>query len=554
MRRVLMRTMYKVLEVGELVRPLTGVSFTGRHGSHRGLHNHAMSSRVGRCGTGQKFFWRAAACLALAAGGLLAEPGRAEARSGEVPESVSQAQNGEARCGRVRMPRVRGGARGGSRGGSRGSGGSEWKTSSGAELTSSQASLASHGFDTLSVGAQAGQAFVGVDGGEMWVMTRAVGSEGEGLAVARVPVDVPLGDVAEVMAERAGGSSDLLIDETTLAGLPPSAQRMAAGQQLTVLGRDGGRYRCIDVGEGTKDGWTRGRLALERLPGLYFRLDELFETGRLDELMKIEVDPDDIAVMPLLNNTDTLRVLEEGAVRLRTPERFDVEAVGDAMAQQRGKFLVLLGHMEHGAFKLRVKGKSVELPVAELEASAAAHDVTLIVLGCSSAKFTRATGASAPFNALTVAGRLVEELQRGRRELASLLHGLTGDDTKLVVSSATFNTARRRAEFQLRQQGARGRVMAGGVVIVSTGAVVTVAAAPRTGSSGEGPAARPDPTMGPTPTSGPSEPSMSPAASERAATAPVTSSGWGYGWGLLALSGLVGVFSYWRARAGDEET
>lgn len=171
---------------------------------------------------------------------------------------------------------------------------------------------------------------------------------------------------------------------------------------------------------------------IEQIEGTLYRRVKDDNRASLSDLQNIPFSESDVKVLPLVMNTATLEAIK---TKLHSENILPLDintSVGDLFRSRRGKTLILLGHIESGAFVTKdARGKEIyRLPLEDARAEATANRVTLVTLGCNSAAHAN-LGVTKEFNTLDAVDRLAQAFNANN--FKDFFHQLSSDELPLVI-------------------------------------------------------------------------------------------------------------------------
>ncbi|HEV2799703.1 MAG TPA: hypothetical protein VGW12_04355, partial [Pyrinomonadaceae bacterium] len=232
-------------------------------------------------------------------------------------------------------------------------------------------------------------------------------------------------------------------------------------------------------------------------------------TQNLTELYRsLEFRREDVRLLPLSVDSMTVNAFKE-KIPAANQVAFDLSsaaALDASLAPHRGTTVFVLGHVESNSFVVKDAGNQAvfRIPIADLEAMAHKHDISIFALGCHSASSTDASGVINKFNTVDAINRFNKAMRADN--YMNFFDRLAGDDIFMVLDNSVLGGARNRMALNVyEERGAGGRSRRaeriGSVTILNPTAYQ---AARRMAMANA--ATTPTPTGGENPTSGASAP------------------------------------------------
>ncbi len=177
-----------------------------------------------------------------------------------------------------------------------------------------------------------------------------------------------------------------------------------------------------------------------------------------DGLRDIKLDQREVKIASLVSDSATMNALRSGALRTATAQMNPgtVRSVSDLrllFEEQRGKQVIVIGHVEGGNFVIRdARGvATATLAIPELRALALQNDVLLIEVGCNTAGVVQdgvaAVGVATRFNTVDAVQRMSRAFESSKT-LADFLGSMADESVKVVVDvSAVARSAVFRARY-----------------------------------------------------------------------------------------------------------
>jgi hypothetical protein len=227
----------------------------------------------------------------------------------------------------------------------------------------------------------------------------------------------------------------------------------------------------------TANGWER---VIEVHPGLNFAVKSSSELNNVFWLMEKKLNKDDLRFISLFDSDDIdiVNNIDKVSGEFHIPStQLQKQSLDSSFKKLSNKIVFIIGHIEDDAFVVRKADNSIaaKFDVADLEEVAQRHRVTLVLLGCQTAKVSRASGFVTPIRDTIIAQGITDALRA--KNYGQMLSSFARAETPFIARAEVANQVKLNVDLSFEQDRRAATAQAFTITSVRISTVSRVGAA-----------------------------------------------------------------------------
>jgi hypothetical protein len=201
----------------------------------------------------------------------------------------------------------------------------------------------------------------------------------------------------------------------------------------------------------TANGWER---VIEVHPGLNFAVKSSRELNDVFWLMEKKLNKDDLRFISLFDSDDIdiVNNIDKVSGEFHIPlTQLQKQSLDSNFKKLSNRIVFIIGHIEDDAFVVRKADNSIaaKFDVADLEEVAQRHRVTLVLLGCQTAKISKASGFVTPIRDTIIAQGITDALRA--KNYGQMLSSFARAETPFIARAEVTNQVKLNVDLSFEQ-------------------------------------------------------------------------------------------------------